>query len=264
MNDLTNVNEDREVSEFISNIGNIVIVDQDGYSRVMDVAKKVKSKIKEFEERRLEMTRPIDETKASIIKLFEGPIQRLKDFEIKAKSALQKFIDEQEEIRRQEQARRDEIARREREKIEQEAAKKREQEEALRKEQEAAQKRAREAQNEEERKKAEKEAANAKAKAQAAADQAEVKSIMAQSVESAPVVEKVKTQGLNKVPVYNVVVENKENFVRYCLESNRLEFLEVNESLIKTHYKASKETREFAGIRIDKTYSTRINSGRKR
>lgn len=86
-----------------------------------DELKKIKAKSKDLENRRMAMTRPLDDTKKQIMDLFRQPLQFLADAESLIKRGMLSYQNEQERIRRAEQARLDEIARKERERLEKRA-----------------------------------------------------------------------------------------------------------------------------------------------
>lgn len=93
----------------------ITTVDQ--YKRAAEDLKTIKSRIKELDDKRKELTRPLDESKAAIMDLFRPAIELLKASENITKQMLGNYEAEQERIRKEEEARLAEIARKERERL---------------------------------------------------------------------------------------------------------------------------------------------------
>ena len=147
------------------------------YQHGAEDLKRVKAAQKKLEETRTSLTKPINESLRRLNDFFRAPTDRLAAIERTIKTALTRFADEQERLRREEQRRAEEAARRERERLEAQAReaerKAREKAEAERKATEearqAAEKAAAEGRAEEARKAA---AAAAAAEARAAATEA--------------------------------------------------------------------------------------------
>ena len=111
--DLTTIKQEmQERAESISFEKVPVIKNEDGARDVSENLRKVKLFIKEANERRLELTRPLDESKRGIMDLFRS-------FTTKAESAKEKLetglFQWQEKIEKEEQKKRLEIAKKEKE-----------------------------------------------------------------------------------------------------------------------------------------------------
>lgn len=86
----------------------------------------VKSRSKALEERRKEITKPLDDAKASVMNLFRPAVDGFSKLERILKPKIRKYHDEIERQRKEEEAKALEKARKEREKLEKQAEKARE------------------------------------------------------------------------------------------------------------------------------------------
>ncbi len=91
------------------------------YQHGAEDLKRVKAAQKRLEETRTGITGPMNAALKRANEFFRAPADRLATIERTIKSALTRFADEQERIRREEQRRAEEIARKEREKLEAQA-----------------------------------------------------------------------------------------------------------------------------------------------
>lgn len=85
--------------------------------------KAIKGKARDLENRRLSMTRPLDDAKKQIMDFFRQPMQYLVDAEGIIKRGMLAYQNEQERLRRAEEARLRDIAEKERQRLERQAAK---------------------------------------------------------------------------------------------------------------------------------------------
>jgi len=79
------------------------IVTAEGYGGAADQLKAIKSKTKELDELRKSLTKPLDESKKRIMEFFKKPLAFLAMAEASIKSAILKWQEEQESIRRAEE-----------------------------------------------------------------------------------------------------------------------------------------------------------------
>ena len=91
------------------------------YQHGAEDLKRVKAAQKKLEETRTSLTKPINESLRRLNDFFRAPTDRLAAIERTIKTALTRFADEQERLRREEQRRAEEAARRERERLAEQA-----------------------------------------------------------------------------------------------------------------------------------------------
>lgn len=177
------------------------------YSAAGEELKAIKGKAKALEERRLTMTRPLDESKARIMDFFRTPAKYLADAETAIKRAMGAFDEAQRKRREEAERIAAEASRKERERLQTEAAKaeqsareKREKEEAKARELEA---KGRQAEADARRKAAD------EAEAQRMRD-AESKRVAAESMPMAPVVhmEAPKASGVSSRQAWKFEITN--------------------------------------------------------
>lgn len=82
---------------------NLVIANQATYDSAADILKAIKTRQKEFEAKRKEITRPIDVAKAAVMELFRRPLDFLCEAEAIIKDRMIKYTDEQEKRRREQE-----------------------------------------------------------------------------------------------------------------------------------------------------------------
>jgi chromosome segregation ATPase len=154
----------------------------------------LRSAEKKLDEKRKDMTRPLDEAKRTVMDWFRAPIDRLQAARSQYEDRMREWDREQERLRREAQARAEEAARKERERLAKEAAEREARErEAARKAREAAEARAKaeeakgRAELAEARRRAAQEAEEARIRQ--AAEQAEEARRLAELAPAVPVVE---------------------------------------------------------------------------
>lgn len=100
---------------------NYAIESSENYSGAGEHLKIIKSKAKELDNLRKSLTQPLDESKKRIMGFFKKPLEYLANAEAAVKSAMLKWQQKQEAIRRAEEQRLAEIQRKEAERLEREA-----------------------------------------------------------------------------------------------------------------------------------------------
>lgn len=155
----------------------------------------------------------------------------------------------------------DEKARKEREKLEAEARAKREQEDALRRDAEEIKLAAKRETNEKKRQELLAQAQKMEVKADTVQAKAEIKEQTAQTV-VAPVVSfgTPKISGMSEVKKYKAEVSDKEKFVKWCVELNKLQYLEIDTSALSKMLQASKGLESYPGIncKIETEFRQRV------
>ena len=81
----------------------IAIHNQDDYNTASDVLKEVKSRYKELDTQRKNITKPLDDAKKAVMELFRQPLDLLGKAESKIKSLMIGYTAEQEKKAREEQ-----------------------------------------------------------------------------------------------------------------------------------------------------------------
>lgn len=102
MPDLTPVRS--EVTEFLYDHQEVKIVSQEQYMEAGDLLKQLMGKIKKLETKRLEYTRPLDESKAAIMRDYKGIVAPLEELVDRVKTEMlvwhqkeKKRLDEEQE-----------------------------------------------------------------------------------------------------------------------------------------------------------------------
>jgi dTMP kinase len=184
-------------------------------------------------------------------KFLEGP----ETIEAMCKSAVRKWDDEQEELRRKEQARlqaiEDERRRKEQAALEAAARVQREKEEAARRAEEEARKRAQEAANEVDRARALAKAEIARKAAEAAAAKAEEKASAAMDLPppvAVSVAGPAKQAGESTAVIHKARVVDAIAFIRAAVGHERFEFVDVNEKALNDFAKRTKGAVPLTGV----------------
>lgn len=94
----------------------LVIANQDDYNSATDVLKDIKTRYKELDTQRKEITKPLDTAKKNVMELFSHPLTLLEKAEKKIKSLMIGYTEEQEKKARAEQERLQKLAEAEAEK----------------------------------------------------------------------------------------------------------------------------------------------------
>jgi len=89
------------------------ISSNEAYADAGEILKTIKGRYRDIENKRREMTVPLDETKKRIMDFFRPPLDRLASAERLIKGAMLSFTQEQERVRQAEEARIRELARQE-------------------------------------------------------------------------------------------------------------------------------------------------------
>lgn len=240
---------EKEVTTFLSGIVSSTIETDSQYRNSGELVRGLARYGKTLEDNRVALVRPYNTKVSDINSYIKGAISKIdmaKEVLNKSISAYErKKADEAREVQRIA----DEKARKERERIENEAREKREKEEKLRKE--AEEKRIAAEKEEDEKKKAEllKQAQKIEIKADTEAAKADVKEQVAQAV-VAPVISTgtYRVAGRVEVKKYRAEVSDKEKFVRWCVEFNKLQYLEIDTGALSKMLQASKGMESYPGI----------------
>lgn len=94
-----------DVGRLSSKSQELVISTQPEYELASDLLKQVKSRYKELESQRKEITKPLDNAKASVMELFKKPLDILSKAEATIKRTMIGYTEEQERLAREEQIR---------------------------------------------------------------------------------------------------------------------------------------------------------------
>lgn len=112
-----------EVSKITAFAQSIVIKTVDGYQQASDYLKSVKGLLRQIEDARTRVTKPLNEALRQVNSQAKEASAPLLTAETQIKRAMLTYSAEQERIRREEQRKAEEAARKERERIEAQAAK---------------------------------------------------------------------------------------------------------------------------------------------
>jgi len=93
------------------------------YAEAGEILKTIKGRYREIENKRREMTLPLDEAKKRVMDFFRQPLERLSNAERLIKGAMVAFTQEQERIRQAEEQRIQALAREEQERLDKELEK---------------------------------------------------------------------------------------------------------------------------------------------
>ncbi|MFA5298154.1 MAG: hypothetical protein WC389_08110 [Lutibacter sp.] len=105
----------------VKSYDNYIVISQDNYNDAGEALKTIKTKYKEVDELRKSLTKPLDDSKKRIMELFGKPLDFLTKAESSVKTAMLKWQQEQERLRRAEEARLAEIQRKATEELERKA-----------------------------------------------------------------------------------------------------------------------------------------------
>lgn len=207
------------VQHFIDGIDIVKIENQETYDDVYDKAKGLRKLYKEIETVKKSITQPLELAKKNAIAFFNQPLDRLETFGNGLKKTMDSYNTEQERIELEEQKKRDEAARIEKEKLE---------------------------------KKAQREEAKGKV------DAAETTRAIAETVVSMKVAPKVEKRGTYNVNLYQCSLQDKKAFIDNCISTGRLEYLEINFSMLNKEATSTRGERKWPGIKINITRSPRM------
>ena len=110
-----------EAEMFYKDAQSIMINTQADYNNYVHILQMVKGKLKQIDDKRKEITKPLDQAKKSIMDLFRKPLDKLQEVEKIIKNALIIYQDIQENIRKEEENRLRIEAEKERAKLERKA-----------------------------------------------------------------------------------------------------------------------------------------------
>lgn len=187
----------------------------------------VRKKLKEIEDKRKTITSPLDQAKKAVMSLFEPITHKLQAYDHSLRGMIIEYENAKEAERIEQQRIRDEAARKEREAIQKKAD---------------------------------------EMKAAGDTTSAALMNQVAQSV-PAPIVEKVKTAGVAMATLYRTELENKLNFISWCMKEdgngalvdpNRVNFLMVDISGLDKLAQQAKGQVKWPGIKINEIKSPRI------
>jgi hypothetical protein len=215
------------------------------YEAAADELKAIKKAAKELEDKRVGITKPIDEAKKAVMDLFRRPLEILGEAETVLKRAMITYADEQEKIRREEQAKLDAIAKAERERLAAEAKAKQEEAERL----------AQAAQDSGD------EQAFAQA-AQAAAEAQVMESTVAVMTAPTATTAAAKVSGISARGVWKAECTDKIALIKFIAQNDAfINLLDVNQSALNQLAKAMKQTLNLPGVRAYEERSLAATKG---
>jgi colicin import membrane protein len=95
----------KETEIMVKSYDNYIVANQKNYNDAGESLKVIKSKYKEVDDLRKSLTKPLDDSKKRIMELFGKPLDFLEKAEQAVKSAMLKWQQEQERIRKAEEER---------------------------------------------------------------------------------------------------------------------------------------------------------------
>ena len=211
--------EAKGVEEFVEGSAVARIGNQQEYDGAIETAKVVRAKKKDIEVKRKSIVDPINKSVKDINGLFKPLLNRLELFETGLKRICGVFVQEKER-------------------------------EALERQ------RAAQAAADKERAKLARQADRQEAKGDNA--KAEVTRMISETIPTPVATAQVQKSGLYNVKRYKATVRNKAEFVRWCLVSDRLEYLEIKESLLNSEATKTVGERQWPGIEIVKSVESRM------
>ena len=251
-----------EVTVFIDTTPKVLVITDDAQNlSASEVLKSVKNVITHAEDTRKTLVKPLNDEVSRINKKFKELVEPLAAFEATAKAAIVVFT--------QEQARRAKEAQAEAERI------RKEREEQLKIEADEAFKKSEEEKAKAEKKRLEAETATGKERSallrSAAADeQRAVKlesasvesSLLANAVAAAPIkaaaAPAAKISGVSQSMTYKTAVADKALFVKYCLDTGNLHYLDIPTGPLDKIVAATKGEQKFPGILVSQVPVVRI------
>lgn len=216
-----------------------------------EFAKRLKSYDRQLESERKAAKEPFLQKGKDVDSTF-GKVRELVGARVKAiMKGVNDFKAAVEAKRLEAQRRADEAARKERERMEEQAAKQRAKEEAARKEAEEAARKAAEAEDEQERQKLEAEARKKQAQADKAARDAETKQKIASTV-VAPVIESEAPdiKGVSKRANWRADVTDKVKFIQWAIKNEEYQYIDINMPNLNKYAKMIKDTKDIPGVRV--------------
>lgn len=210
--------------------------------------KRIKLKSKDLNDKRVAITKPLDDAKKAVMDLFRQPTEILNQAELVLKNSIVNYQEDQARIARLEQQKQEEAQRIERQALQ---AKAQAAEEASRKEAEELQRQANEAAKNGNEEEAQKMAEQALIKFQTGQAQANVIAMEASAM-SAPVrvTAPAKVSGISMRETWKAEVTDKAALVKFIAENlHLLNLVDVNTSAVNQMAKAMKGNLNIPGIR---------------
>lgn len=220
------------------------------YEKAGEGLRRIKARAKALDEKRKELTQPLDALKKKWMDFFRGPQETLAQAEAACKKMMIAYQDEQDRIRKEAERQAAEAARKERERLEREAAKL---EEKARQERAKAEAKAAELEAAGNAERAEAMRRAAEEKEQARQEDAAALQSAAASMPLAPVVEipRAEAAGTSTREVWRFAIENAALLPR--------EYLVADEQAIGAVVRALKGRASIPGVRV---YSDKVMSAR--
>lgn len=102
-----------DVPALVKKAEGLTITNQEQYTLAGDILKEIKTRIKELDDERKKITKPLDDAKKAVMNLFKPPTELLEKAEVKVKTSMLAHTEEQERKAREEEKRLREIAEKE-------------------------------------------------------------------------------------------------------------------------------------------------------
>ncbi len=236
-------------AEIVLEVAETYVIDSElMYNEAGEELRRIKAKSKELSEKRVGITKPLDEAKKAVMDLFRRPIEILDQAERVLKNSIVNYQEEQARLARVEQQKREEAQRIEREALE---AKAKAAEEAALKEAEELQRKANEAAQKGNAEEAQKIAEQAQLAFQTGQAQANVIAQEASAM-NAPVAvaAPAKVVGISTREVWKAEVTDKEALIKYIAANPAcLNLVDINTSAVNQMAKAMKGNLNIPGLR---------------
>lgn len=219
----------------------LAVATTDDYEKAGEGLRRIKARAKELDEKRKELTQPLDALKKKWMDWFRTPLAKLEQAETAVKRNMVAFQEEQDRIRREAERQAAEAARRERERMDREAAALAEK---ARKDAEAAERRAAAMEAEGKAERAEALRAAAAEKEQARAADVAALQMASAAMPVAPVVDipRAASAGISTREDWDFEIIDEAAIPR--------EYMTVNDKAIRGVVKALKDKAAIPGIRV--------------
>jgi hypothetical protein len=209
----------KEVEAWMDSVGVATITDQPAYEGALSITKQIKLKITEIDLERQKITAPLNDALTAANDFFQPMIKKLQSFEAGLKRTMIAYLQERERVRLDLERK----AREDAEKLKASLEKKADKQEE-----------------------------------QGKPESAELTRSMAETVTAAAPPPVNKGTGAYTVETWSANVKDKDAFVKWCIEANRLEYLEVNMSMLNSEAKQTKGQRTWPGVETEKKVDMRI------
>lgn len=211
----------KNVDEWLEVTSVSLIDTQEAYTEVTDKTKDIKRMLKDLEALRVSATKPINEGLRVINGMFKTPMERLKKLEAGLKRLMTTWLQDKERKRLEAQREAEELAKKERDRLAKQADKQ---------------------------------------EAKGKVESAEITRSIAETIVADETQAIDKGAGVWTVTTWEASVVDKNMFVEWCLKSGMLDYLTINESMLKKEAQMSKGGRQWAGIKVEKRVNTRMRS----